>query len=175
LKRPDPFAQKPPPRGKIANLVTNDQFHPHALLEQARQSLLRSLVDLVAEGRKIAEPYRHRAEEVLKQVFDIEQAQRDIAPGPSNKYARHKRAIEAILDYLAERSRPASEQDITRALIQGGFRGGDPGAEDDIGKSFRSYISGTGRKTVEKNPERGIRSLKGLIGIASWPDDYWEQ
>jgi hypothetical protein len=174
LKSSDPFASKPP-RGKTTNAVTNDQFHPHTLLEQARQSLLRSLVDLVAEGRKLADPYRHQAEEILKKILDIEQAQRDIAPEPSNKYGRHKRAIEAILDYLAERGRPASEQEICVALLQGGFRGGDAGAEDDIAKSFRSFITGTGRKTVEKNPERGIKSLKGMVGIASWPDSYWDK
>jgi hypothetical protein len=174
LKRPDSFAQKPLPRGKIANLVTNDQFHPHALLEQARQSLLRSLVDLVAEGRKIADPYRHRADEILKQVFDIEQAQRDIAPGPSSTYAPFKRAIEAILEFLTDRGRPATEDQIVTALLNGGFRGGSEASSDDIKKSIRSYTSGTGLKTVAKTPEKGIRKVGNLVGRADWPDEMFE-
>lgn len=145
---------------------------PHNLLRDAREKILVSLVDLAAEGRQSAEAqiYRARAEAKLRDLSETEKALAAISPGATTKYAGFKRAIDAILDLLNEVGRPMTEATIIKTLCDGGFRGASPGTTLVIEKSIRSYLSGTGLQTVEKNPESGIKKVGPLLGRADWDE-----
>lgn len=143
-----------------------DTTRTQDILAQAREDMLRKLVDLAMEGRRPAEmqAYRDRAEDLIRELALMEQAIRSITPVPSTKYARHKRAIEAILEFLDATGRPCTEPEIISGLIEGGFRGAAPGTSLVIEKSIRSYLHGTGLKTGY------IRKVGELIGRGEWED-----
>ena len=71
------------------------------------------------------------------------------------------------MSILEELGRPASESELTRLLMEGGFRGGAPGTERQIHKSFRNFISGSGQS------KHVIRKVGGLIGRADWDDSHF--
>ena len=140
------------------------------ILQQAREQMLTQLIELAAEGRRASEAdkYRERARTLIQEISIAEKALQSIAPGSSQKYAHHKRAIEAILDFLDSTGRPATEAEIIKTLTEGGFRGGVAGTALVIQKSIRSYLHGTGAKTAAKNPELAIKMVGELIGRADW-------
>ncbi len=156
----------------------NDEIDPRDELVQLRDKRLDSLIDLAAEGRKPGEAYsfRERAERTVRGIRELERAISAITPIPSVRYAKHKRAIEAIVEFLTERNRPATVEEIINGLTEGGFRGAGEGV--DVGgvieRSIISFTRGTGRKTVEKHPELAIRRVGELIGRADWEDGKFQ-
>lgn len=147
------------------------------ILSRAKEEMLAQLIELAAEGRRGAEAerYRERARHLIQEIGVAEKALNSISPGPSFRFAPYKRAIEAILDVLNEVGYALTEDELVKALIDGGFRGGAPGTKLVIQKSIRSYTMGTGLKTAKKHPERGIKILNGLIGRADWDKSSFKQ
>lgn len=149
----------------------NEPVYVKNALAQLRADLLQKLVDLAAEGRKPSEAqgFRDRAQQFISELHALEKVQSNLSPpGQDIKYARFKRAVEAILAYLEETNEPATEERITAALVGGGFRGRSDGTETVVMRSINSYIYGTGKK----NPR--LKRIGDLIGRIEWEDSRFD-
>jgi hypothetical protein len=129
----------------------SDTLDVRDTLIRLRDDQLRKLVDLARN--------RRAAEEILEKAYQYERAAAALAPN----YGKHKSAIIAILDFLENVGRPAGEEEIIRALADGGFRSGDA---DIVRTKVRQCIRG--HKTMR------IKEENGLIGRAEWDKSRFE-
>jgi hypothetical protein len=134
-----------------------------------REDILKRLVDLAVRDRKpdIAEQFRSEAE------FLISLLEKEILRGKDDhhekgKYAKCKRAIDGIRIILEELGRPASQKELTKRLIEGGFRGGSAGTDQVINLSIKNFLTGSGKN------KSYIKQIGGLIGLAEWDNSRFK-
>jgi hypothetical protein len=137
---------------------TSQQRHP---LLHLRDEQLNKLVALATD--------RRAAEALLTTIRALDESIYSGRVTTTAKYAKHKSAIHAILDYLDEAGRPVPKEQIIKALCEGGWRGGIDGADVMLRKSIGSFIK-AGRGTIS----RQIKEVNGMIGRGEWSDDLFK-
>lgn len=136
-----------------------------------RAEMLRQLAALASEDRskEDAEKFRVRALNFVKLIEQSEVAVNAL-PEVTSDYAGCSRPIDAIVQYLEQHRSPATREEITTAILKGGFRGGPgvvEGIEWRIGRSFDNFIVGTGRAS------NLIKEINGLVGRPDWEESLF--
>lgn len=123
----------------------------------------------VAERQHILERLRERAPDLVRELEACEAALDklgdDVEP-PSDEYARHYHAWQAVVAYLDKRKRPAEEETIIHGVLEGGWMRGNDRAHVNLKNSIRYHIRESDNQKVLKK----FRS--GRIGLFGWSTDY---
>ena len=142
-----------------------------SFLTKQRTDILKQMVEVATKDRKpaAAESIRLEMEHLITQLDLAEKAIVSINPPvDGKKYGNCIQAIEAILLYLEEIDQPATEEEIAKAVLAGGFRANAPGAAMNVNRSFRNFLTGTGAS------KQRIKERNGLIGLFDWDDSRFE-
>jgi hypothetical protein len=148
------------------------------LLIDSKAKKLQELVDLAAKDRTPVEAKRYAAQaqqildhlaELDEQILNFKATEDGGLPGGMD-YREDAVISTAIIRYLTNRDKPASESEITNELIRGQFRGyKDPRKMAiRVGRCVRSYTFGK----PSENPK--IRVHNDLVGLIDWTDDRFE-
>jgi hypothetical protein len=109
-------------------------------------------------------------ETLVSEYFSTEKALRSMR---SKKYtgSKFRAPIDAIVAYLDERGAAATEDEIIRAVIAGGYGTGDENEANPILWSLRVHLKGTGKATgkLRYGGPDGT-----LVGRGEWPEERFK-
>lgn len=155
-------------RSTLKRNSTNESYY-RKLLREGSAKKLQELADLGLRDRAPSEVkrYAEEAQSILRDLAELEEKIRDASDGPgSQDYSGHTEINTAVVHFLSQVERPASESEITKVLIRGRF----PEYRNKhkmairVGRCIRSYTVGK----PSENPKLKVKN--DLVGLASWPD-----
>lgn len=131
-----------------------------ALVSRHRADLLRQLVELARD--------KTRAQKLLEDLGKADMLLNTLKTSTNLKYAKYKKAREALIHIFDESKHPWVEDDIVNEMVNGGWRGGLPGTALLVRKALWQHLYGDGSK---KWP---LKKINGLIGPKEWPDELFK-
>jgi hypothetical protein len=143
------------------------------VLARTREEILKGLISLAAADRppETAFSYRTRAQHLIEELAKVDRLIAEVAPKQTFPYAKCEFAIDAVIGFLKDHGRPATDKEIIQGALAGGFKGMKPGAELRLRKSIDAHIKASKGKTQNPGPMgQKIKQVDGLIGLHEWDD-----
>jgi hypothetical protein len=137
--------------------------------EQWRQDILAGLVDLAESSEGAPAERRRKAVELVEELKVTDRMLSSARPAPIHgDYSAMRDPSEAVVAFLRDHGRPATEDEIIDGVFEGGFRGGDRDNHRlSVDLAIRNRLTGTGRN----HEQLGLKGdIRGMIGLKEW--DY---
>lgn len=126
------------------------------LLSEKRREIIRQIIELAKDQKRMVE--------LIDALAEVDM-HLSVRPVPiKGKYSACSQAIDAVVEYLKERKTAATKDDIVKAIVEGGFRGGGREQETGVRRSIGVFLNGTGAQT------KILRESAGMVGLFEWED-----
>jgi hypothetical protein len=137
--------------------------------EQWRSEILSQLADLAESAEGTGTERRRKAFELIEELKVTDRMLSSARPAPvTGDYSGCKDPSEAVVAFLRNHGKPATEDEIIDGVFEGGFRGGDRDNHRlSVDLAIRNRLTGTGRR----HEEFGLKGdIRGPIGLSDWDD-----
>jgi hypothetical protein len=82
-----------------------------------------------------------------------------------NRYTKHERAIDAIVQWLKDKGTPQSPDAIRDGVIAGGWNKGDLRAAFHVTDTLDFFLKRQGAN------KKRLKNIGGLVGLYEWDDE----
>jgi hypothetical protein len=141
-------------------------------VEQWRGEILAELVALAESDEGTGRERRRKALELIDELKVTDRMLSNIKPSPTmGNYTVFRDPSDAVVAFLRDLGRPATEDEIIDGVFEGGFRGGEKDEHrHSVDLAIRNRLTGTGCH----NEKLGLKGdIRGLIGLREWDDSLF--
>ena len=141
--------------------------------EQWRSEILAELVSLAESDEGTGEDRRRKALELVEELKVTDRMLSSARPSPTlGNYSTFRDPSDAVVAFLRDHGRPATEEEIIDGVFEGGFRGGEKADHRlSVDLAIRNRLTGTG----SRSKELGLKgNIDKQIGLKDWDDSLFK-